>query len=140
MDWKKIVIETLEDHGPRKCATEGIPIELHLIDCEMEITRKAVANGLAAEAVEDIQLFRIMMKRELEWALIQAKQRVAEVEKALNMLDPAERIVLDKLYIQPEAISISRLSKEMCMAVSTMYRKRDVALRKFAIAMYDTEK
>lgn len=136
MNWKDIVIEMLKDHGPRKCAVESIPIELCLIDYDIGITQKAVAGGLPAEAVEDIQLSRRVMRIELERALVQAQQRVDDVDKALNALDPTDRDILDKLYIQPETISISRLSKEMCMAVSTMYRKRDVALRKFTTSMY----
>lgn len=136
MDWKTIVTDKLKDFGALKCAVEGIPIEMYLIDYDIEKTRSAVSNGLPAEAVEDIQLSRRVMRKELERALVQAQQRVDDVEKALNALDPTDRDILDKLYILPETISISRLSKEMCMAVSTMYRKRDVALRKFTISMY----
>lgn len=136
MDWKTVTTDKLKDFGALKCAVNGIPTELHLIDCDIQKTRSAVANGLPAEAVEDIQLSRLMMRRELEWSLAYAKERVDDIEKAMNALDPKDREILDKLYVQPEPISVSRLSKEMYIASSTMYRKRDVALRKFAIALY----
>ena len=81
-------------------------------------------------------LSNIVHREELERALEQAKLWVDIVDGGLGVLDDEERLVLDRFYIHRGKGNVSRLCEELAVEQSSIYRRRDAALRKFTVALY----
>ena len=54
----------------------------------------------------------------------------------INYGTPEEKLVLQRFYLSPERGSVERLCMELGVEQSSVYRKRDKALHKFALALY----
>ena len=78
----------------------------------------------------------LVRKEELQGLLERAQLAVQEVAGALQILDPDEQLILDRLYINPSKVNRERLRKELNIDNTSLYRHRDTALRKFTIALY----
>ena len=85
---------------------------------------------------EERMLDNIVKRQELRWSLDQTKLWMQTVNEALDSLGPEEQNVLRQLYICPKTGGLERLCETMCLEKSSIYRKRDSALRKFTLAMY----
>ena len=66
----------------------------------------------------------------------EARLWVAQVDKALAVLDDEERLVLDRFYIHRAKGNVGDLCERLNVEQATVYRKRDSALRRFTIALY----
>jgi len=64
------------------------------------------------------------------------RDRVALVEQALSILNPEERLLLYRFFIQPTGHILDQLRMELGVEQSTLYRRRDKALHKFAAAVF----
>ena len=78
----------------------------------------------------------LVHRQELQWTLEQAKSWVRITERALRTLSPEEKLILHRMYILPERGCLDRLSMELGIEQSTIYRRRDKALHKFTMALY----
>ena len=81
-------------------------------------------------------LNNIVKRQELQWSLDQARLWMQNVTEALDALEPEEKGILRQLYISPEVGAMEQLCDKLCLEKSSIYRKRDSALRKFTLAMY----
>ena len=81
-------------------------------------------------------LNNIVKRQELQWSLDQARLWMQNVTEALDALEPEEKGILQQLYISHEVGAMERLCEKLCLEKSSIYRKRDSALRKFTLAMY----
>ena len=88
---------------------------------------------------EEQLLDNMMNRQELTWQLRQTESWLDTMERALMSLPREERLVLERFYIRQEKGSVERLCTELGAETSTVYRKRDKALRKFTIALYGCE-
>ena len=64
------------------------------------------------------------------------RHRVQLVEQALSLLNPEERLVLHRFFIQPTGHILDQLRMELGVEQSTVYRRRDKALNKFSAAVF----
>lgn len=64
------------------------------------------------------------------------RHRVRLVEQALAILNPEERLVLHRFFIQPTNHRLDQLRMELGVEQSTVYRRRDKALTKFTAALF----
>ena len=85
---------------------------------------------------EEALLNNIIHRQELLWTLEQAQMWLKSTDRALSALTTDEKLILHRLYIYPEKGSVERLCKELGLEVSTIYRRRDRALRRFTLAYY----
>ena len=139
MNWKHEATERLQKLQAMRQAIHSIPREIERLELEAEGIR-----GLAMDTVrvtgggkrEDALLSNLVHRQELQSAFYQADSWVTTVEGALEVLSPEERLVLERLYIYHEKRGIERLCEELQMEHSSVYRKRDRALRMFTLAMY----
>ena len=60
-------------------------------------------------------------------------------ETALNSMSGEERLILDRCYIHRRPGSVEGLAAELQLKVSEVYRRRDRALRRFALAICEAE-
>lgn len=64
------------------------------------------------------------------------RKRVRLVEQALAALNPEERLVIHRFFIQPPRRKLDQLRMELGVEQSTVYRRRDKALFKFTEALF----
>lgn len=142
MLWKNEAMERLRRYHAMCAALENIPRELSRLRAD----RKRMRGGISTMAVkggggrhEDALLDNLMQQQELEWSLKNAEKWVKITRQGLAALAPDEQLVLERLYMQPERNALNTLCAELGVEQSSIYRKRDSALRSFTLALYGAE-
>ena len=72
----------------------------------------------------------------LERSLRRVQCQVSEVEGALQVLNPEERLVADMLFVYPQRGNVQRLCGILQVEQSSVYRRRDRVLKKMALALF----
>lgn len=142
MNWKAEAMEKLRRYDAMRQAQENIPEEIARLAAEASGLRGTKMDDApvveGGNRREDLLLSNLVHRQELEYALQQAQCWLRAVNRALAALTPEEKLVLHRFYIYPERGSVDRLCGELGVEQSSVYRKRDKALRKFTIALYGT--
>ena len=81
----------------------------------------------------------IMARQQLKWSLEQAVNWTQQVSGALSGLTPEERLILQQMYILPQTGALNRLTEALNLERTSIYRRRDRALRKFTLNLYGWE-
>lgn len=140
MDWKRESIGKLKNYEAHKQALENIPKEIKRLESACAGIRSAATDGTpvsgGGSTREDAMLSNIVHRDELKRRLKEARLWVAQVDKALAVLDDGERLVLDRFYIHRAKGAIEDLCGRLNVEKATVYRRRDNALRRFTIALY----
>ena len=140
MNWKFEAIEKLRLYEAKKQSLRSIPEEIARLESAMKSIRSASADGSPVKGGgsgrEDMMLSNIAHREELERSLEQAKRWVAVVDGGLKILGVEERLILDRLYINPARGNVDRLCAELGIEQSSVYRRRDKALHHFTICLY----
>lgn len=140
MDWKSEAIDKLRQFEAKQQALLSIPMELAQLETSMAGVRSSRTDSSAVKGggsgYEDRILGLIVRKEELNRRLKCAQLWVDEVTGALQILRPDERRILDVFYIVGEKGAADHLASELCADPKSVYRWKDVALRKFTIALY----
>ena len=146
MNWKREAIDKLKNYEAHREALENIPKEIKRLESAYAGIRSATTDGTpvsgGGNTREDSMLSNIVHRDELKRRLKEARLWVAQVDKALAVLDDEERLVLDRFYIHRAKGNVGELCERLNVEQATVYRKRDSALRRFTIALYgvtDTE-
>ena len=143
MNWKNEAMERLRKYESMLLAAKNIPQEIRRLEELSVAIRSGRADGcavLSGGSRREEQLIDNMMSRqELAWRLQQTESWIDCMDRALGVLTREERLVLQRFYIRPEKGSVERLCTELGAETSTIYRKRDKALRQFTIALYGSE-
>lgn len=121
MNWKQEAIDKLRRYALMRTSRENLGQELQRL-------------ALAKQDPMDARVLRC----ELENALQQAELWVSQVERAMGVLLPEERLILNRCYISGERGAVDRLCGDLKAEPSTVYRKRDKALEAFTLALYGT--
>lgn len=140
MDWKSEAIDKLKQYEAKRESLEIIPKQIAEVDSTMASIRSARIDGTPVKGGgngrEDMMLNCVVRKDELCRCLERAGLWVEIVSKGLEILDPDDRLVLDRFYIHPEKYAADRLAGDLGIDVKTVYARKDRALRKFTIALY----
>lgn len=141
MDWRTEAIDKLSQYEAKRQALESIPEQIAEIDKAMTAIRSARTDGIPVKGggsgYEDRMMNLIVQKEELQCCLDCAQRWMRIVDRGLSVLDSEERKVLERLYIIRERGAVSRLADELgLMDERTVYKRRDIAIRKFTIALY----
>ena len=140
MNWKEEATEKLRKYDAMRLATQNIPEELKRLEQAAYAIRSARTDGTPVKGGtnrrEDMLLNNLVCREELNSALTQAKLWVSTADRALGVLSPEEKLILHRLYIYPERNALPRLCQELAVEQSSIYRKRDQALRRFTTALY----
>lgn len=86
--------------------------------------------------MEDGMISNIMRRDRLNLNYDAAKKRYDLIMAALGMLSDDQRLILDRFYIHRQRNHVDRLCDELGLTQSEVYRRQDVALRTFTLAMY----
>lgn len=140
MNWKNEALERLRKYDLMCTAVVNIPQEIRQLEEEataVRASRTDKINVLSGNGRREEMLLDNMMRRqELYWKLEQTENWVQCMNRAMDTLAPEERQVLQGLYILPVKGGVERLCRELGLESSSIYRKRDAALRKFTTALY----
>lgn len=140
MNWRQEAIVKLRDYEARRQSLENIPQELKRLKSELTNVRSLRTDAAPASGGgnrrEDALLDNIVRQTELERALRRARAWVRQVDAGLAVLDDDERIILERFYIYGAKGAAGSLCEQLNIERSTVYRKRDNALRRFTIALY----
>lgn len=140
MNWCVISVNRLRDYENRKRAVEIIPEQIKSLEYQFTGIKSAVSDGTPVQEEtnrrEENLIYNISKREELAYNLDIAKREVQLTEKGLAALTDDEQRILYLFFISRPKDYIQRLSDEMFLSKSEVYRKKDDALRKFTIAMY----
>ena len=140
MNWRGEAVEKLRKYDAMCRSLQNIPLEVKRLEVDARAIRGARTDGTpvngGGSGREDALINNIAHRQELTWALEQAKYWVDITRRGLETLTPEEKLVLQRFYLTPEQGSVQRLCMELGVEQSSIYRKRDKALRKFALALY----
>lgn len=140
MNWKQEAVDKLRQLEAKETALKTIPEEIARLESAMESIRSASADGSpvrgGGSGREDMLLSNICARQELERSLKQTRLWVKAVHTALRVLQQDERRILERFYIWPEPGTAEKLANELGRDTKTIYRQKDRALQKFAMALY----
>ena len=134
MNWKSEAIDKLKNYEAHRQAVEGLPKEIRRLESAYAGIRSAVSGGGSTR--EDAMLSNIVHRDELRRRMKEARLWVAQVDKALAVLDDEERIVLDRFYIHRTKDSVGELCDRLNLEKTAVYDRREKALRHFTTALY----
>ena len=140
MNWKREAVDKLKNYEAHKQALESLPKEIRRLESTYIGIRSATTDGTpisgGGSTREDSMLSNIVHRDELKRRLKEARLWVAQVDKALAVLDDEERHVLDRFYIHRAKGAVEALCESLNLEKSAVYDRRDKALRHFTLALY----
>ncbi len=141
MNWKREAADKLKNYEAHKLALESLPKEIKRLESSFAGIRSATTDGTpvsggGGSTRADAMLSNIVHRDELKRRLKEARLWVSMVDKALAILTDEERLVLDRFYTHPAKGNVGELCERLHVEQSTVYRKRENALRRFTIALY----
>lgn len=140
MNWKAEAKEKLRRYDAMRLATINIPEELERLEIDAQALRAARTDGPGVKGGgsrrEEAMINNIIHRQELAWTLQQAQSWLKSTDRALTALNAEEKLILHRLYIYPEKGGLERLCKELAIESSSIYRRRDKALKHFTLAFY----
>jgi DNA-directed RNA polymerase specialized sigma subunit len=140
MNWRREAADKLRNYEVHKQALESLLKEIERLESAYTGIRNTATDGMpisgSGNTREDSMIANIVHRDELKRRLKEAHLWVSMVDEALAVLDDEERLVLDRFYIHRAKGSVGELRERLNVEQSTVYRKRDSALRRFTIALY----
>lgn len=140
MNWKEEAKEKLRRYNAMKMAIINIQEEISRLEGEFAAIRSARTDGTpvrgGTSCRDDAIINNIVKRQELTAAIQNAASWVKTVDRALESLSSSDRRILQQLYINPERGAIERLCNDLGCESSSIYRRRDRALRIFTLALY----
>ena len=142
MNWKKEATEKLQRLGAMRQALHSIPEELARLEAEATQIRSSTRTDIrisGGTGREDVLLSNLVHRQELEHLHHQTHRWVSTVEAALDTLAVDEQRILELLFVYPKPGSLDTVCAELSIEKSSVYRRRDLALRRFTVALYGCE-
>ena len=140
MNWKAEAKEKLRRYDAMRLASINIPQEIERLELDAQGIRSARADATPVSGGgnrrEEVMLNNLIHRQELAWSLQQALYWLKITDRALTALTNEEKLILHRLYIYPEKDGLQRLCKELGLETSSIYRRRDRALKHFTLAYY----
>lgn len=139
MNWKYESMEELREYEAKRAATESIPEEILQMKAQMAklggSSNSTPVKGGGSQW-EDRQINLIVKMEKLKTSLEYAQDWVSKVERGLVILTAEERLILDRFYINPAKGNVDRLCGDLHLEKSTVYERKDKALRRYTLARY----
>ena len=140
MNWKLEATERLRQYDAMRQALVNLPEEIRCLEQEAYNLRgknlERPPGRVRGCRQEDLLLSNLVHRQELAAALKRTGIWLEITDRALGALSPEEKLILHRLYVYPERGSLERLCADLEVEQSSIYRKRDKALRKFTCALY----
>ena len=136
MNWKEEAVEKLKNYRFMRNATESIPQELEQLRAEAWAVQTGIGKlgGANIRSQEDRLMNNMVRRGDLEVQFQRAENWVRVTDSALAQLTDQERQMLTQMYI--DGMDVMTVCRKMGVERSSLYRCRDVALRKLTLALY----
>lgn len=142
VNWKQEATEKLRKYDAMRMAVQNIPQEIRRLQIAAGALKSMQADGAPGggnlRGKEDQIINNLAHRQELAWNLEQAKCWLEVTDRAMHCLLPEEKQILHRLYVQPDKSAMEQLCRELGVEQSSVYRRRDRALERFAVALYGT--
>lgn len=140
MNWIREAESKLYDYSAKAQSLQSVTARIALLESEMSCVRSATTDGTAVHGGgngrEDALLNNIAERDELQRAKASVTKWLEWVNRALTALSEQEKDLLDKFYINRRKGHVERLCEKMNVEKSEVYRRKEKALRRFALALY----
>ncbi|MBR5558997.1 MAG: hypothetical protein IKU72_01975 [Oscillospiraceae bacterium] len=144
MDWKREAEQELKQYAGRCRALKNIKLRHQALKEEMTALRGASTDRIPVRGgcsrMEDALVNNIVERQRLELTYKFTHKLVDLTKRGLDSLQPQERELLHKFYVEDNNYTADRLCEEMHLERSRIYRLKDQALYNFTISMYGIEK
>lgn len=134
MNTKRDVIEYLQSYEDRRASLEGLREKVARLEALLQDPfsgRPTDSTPVKSSGQYDDRLLEYEAELDKTRLLLRlAETEVKRVEDALLGLSEEERLVLDSFYIRRQENYIDRLCETLSCEPSTVYRKKDAALRR----------
>lgn len=141
MNWKKEAVNDLRTYLQRREALENIRERINLLESQFTSlqgvsTDTPVMGGMSRQ--EEKLLNNISERERLQSSLKIVEELVKLTEKGLDVLEKRERQILEGFYFEQVDNHVEKLCERFHLEKTRLYEIKDIALRKFTIAMYGT--
>ena len=140
MNWIREAEDKLRNYAAWQNAMKRTKAEIRRLESDFVSIRSANVDSTPVQGGgntrEEAMCSNIAQRQELGILLEQTARKVAEVKATLELLQPEERDILEKMVIYYRKGNVEKVCAEMHIDRSTVYRKRDKALRHFGMAFY----
>lgn len=140
MNWKKEAENDLRSYERRLMSLENSREKMLALEDQMTATKSGMCDftpvvGGGNKAQENMINCIAEIER-LKFTIKSVERLVELTEKGLSMLTTEERKVLDLFYINRVKGHVERLTEELHLESSQIYRIKDAALYKFTTSIY----
>lgn len=141
MKWNECAIEDLKKYAGLTASLQNIPERIAALEMEFtgikgNRTDKEPISGTGANHWENFLINNINERERLKLLLAVNKKMAGVIKRGLSALNENERLVLEYFYIRAQQDHIGKLSEELNIERTDVYRLKDKALRKFVLNMY----
>lgn len=141
MNWKKEAVSDLCTYLQRREALENIRDRIEILESQFTSlkgisTDTPVMGGMSRQ--EEKLLSNISERERLQASLKITEELVKLTEKGLEVLDKRERQILEGFYFERVENHVEKLCDRFHLEKTRLYELKDIALKKFTIAMYGT--
>lgn len=138
--WRRQAEDDLSKYEAKKKSLENIPDQIRELEERMTSIRSQVTDSVSVKGGgggrDDVYLNNIVARDRLTANLEDNRRFVSRISNALSILTDDEKKILSRFYIVPERGAAYNIADEKGVDNKTVYRWKDTALEKFAIAMY----
>ena len=141
MNWKTESTKELKTYSIRKESLKSIKERIKILEAQSVSlkgisTDTPVMGGMSQQ--EDKLLNNIVERGNLLESFKVTARYVALTEKGLSVLDERERKIIKGFYFDKTDNNVERMCAEFHLEKTRLYELREIALKKFTIAMYGT--
>lgn len=141
MNWKKEAANDLKSYPQRKKSLVNIRDRIKLLEEQFTSLKgismdTPVMGGMSRQ--EEKMLNNISERECLTFSLKITEGLVELTEKGLAVLEKRERQVLEGFFFEKSDNNVERLCEKFHLEKTRLYEIKDIALRKFTLAMYGT--
>ena len=123
ISWKQDMADRLRLISALQAAREGIPLQLKALEAQLPEADGPCREGLTQRCDQ------------LRQTLAQVELRLEQILQALGALNPEERLILHRFYVCRDRGWLESLCVDLGIERSSVYRRKDKALAKFALAL-----
>ena len=141
MDWKKEAIEILRQYRPRVAGLSSVQELLAILEADGGDRLKGkpanapVAGGSPGPGGDAI-VNNLILREELEQAEEITSRWISLVESALARLEPEERQILERFFLDGSPGAAEDLQMELGVEKTQIYARKKKALQKFTYSFY----
>lgn len=141
LNWKKEAANDLKSYPQRKKSLVNIRDRIKLLEEQFTSLKgismdTPVMGGMSRQ--EEKMLNNISERECLSFSLKITEGLVELTEKGLEVLEKRERQVLEGFFFEKSDNNVERLCEKFHLEKTRLYEIKDIALRKFTLAMYGT--